>query len=60
MSERTPWPVMLRLAQSMGVAPHRFWRLSLREWRDLFAATTGALSPAAFADLLRRFPDHTP
>ena len=60
----TPWPAMLRLAAlRLGVAPHEFWRLSLREWRALTEPETGDAGPlgrAAFDALLADNPDDTP
>ena len=44
-----------RLAE---VPPHRFWRLSLREWRALTAPSGPApLSRAEFEALFREHPD---
>lgn len=52
------WPAALRLALRLGVPPHRFWRLSLPEWRALTAPEgPQPLSRAEFEALLRQHPD---
>lgn len=58
VSTEAVWPALLRRAVQMGIGPESFWRLSLKEWRDL----TGAGAPAVIArdrleDLIRRWPD---
>lgn len=54
----TDWPAALRLALSLGLPPHRFWRLSLREWRAITAPSGPApLSRAEFEALSRQHPD---
>jgi len=58
--ERTPWAVWLRCAMGLGVPPHRFWALSLREWRALTGASSlDALRIAELQGLMARFPDET-
>ncbi|MFZ2030042.1 MAG: phage tail assembly chaperone [Vitreimonas sp.] len=57
MSERTPWARMLSLGAQLGLAPHLFWRLSLREWRSLNAPPHQALNRAAFEALAATHPD---
>jgi len=56
----TPWPQLLRAAAGMGIAPHAFWRLSLKEWRALTGGEGEAMSRAVFDDLARRYPDGNP
>jgi uncharacterized phage protein (TIGR02216 family) len=52
------WPVLLRLALAMGIAPAAFWQLSWREWQMLTAAAGPApLARADFDALMARFPD---
>ena len=59
MPEPTPWAAWLRAAQSLGLSPHRFWRLAFREWRALTAPPSAeTLTRAAFDALQQRFPDH--
>lgn len=53
----TPWPALLRAAAGMGIAPHAFWRLSLKEWRALMGGEGEVMPRAAFDELARRFPD---
>lgn len=53
----TPWREMLALAMRLGVLPHAFWRLSLREWRALTATAGPAMSRQALAALVEQFPD---
>ena len=61
MIERTPWAAMLALAAAMRVAPHRFWRLGLKEWRALVAPQPAAtLYLMTFERLAARFPDKGP
>lgn len=55
----TDWGAMLRTALALGVQPHRFWRLSVREWRMLTQAPRAA-APLGRGDLERmteRWPD---
>ena len=48
------WPVMLRFAAvSLSIPPHRFWALSLREWRAL-AAPLAPSSASTAPEPLRR------
>lgn len=56
-AELTPWPAMLAAAMRLGVPPHAFWRLSLREWRALIEPGTRALPRAAFDAMAQMFPD---
>jgi uncharacterized phage protein (TIGR02216 family) len=57
-ADRTPWAELLAQAQSRGLDPAQFWRLSLKEWRALTApAARQQLTRAAFEELARRFPD---
>jgi uncharacterized phage protein (TIGR02216 family) len=58
-TEPTPWRVLIALAQSLGVAPAAFWRLSLREWRALTRPQNDRLSQAGLDHLMQQFPDHT-
>ncbi len=54
------WPAQLRLAAlGLHIPPHRFWALSLKEWRALTAPSPASapLSRDAFAALAARFPD---
>jgi uncharacterized phage protein (TIGR02216 family) len=61
MADPIPWGLWLRAALTIGVPPHRFWRLSLREWRALTAASAAEAMPrAAFEGLMARFPDDPP
>jgi uncharacterized phage protein (TIGR02216 family) len=53
----TPWPRLLRLAATLGIAPEAFWRLSLAEWRALTGEQSDALTRQAFEALAQRFPD---
>lgn len=59
-AESFDWPVLLRLAAlGLRIPPHRFWSLSLREWRAL-TAPPDAFAPLrrdAFEALAARFPD---
>lgn len=50
---------MLAAGASLGLPPHLFWRLSLREWRALTAPLhrADAMARAAFDALAQRFPD---
>jgi len=58
MSEASLWMRWLSIARDFGLAPHLFWRLSLREWRALVArAAPSLLSRAEFDALTARFPD---
>jgi hypothetical protein len=58
MSEPIPWSGWLRTAALLGVAPHNFWRLSLREWRALISENAlDALSRPQFEALAKEFPD---
>jgi uncharacterized phage protein (TIGR02216 family) len=57
MTERTPWAAMLATALRLGLPPHRFWRLSLREWRAFVASPADRLTRDAFNTLAERFPD---
>lgn len=59
MTERTRWAAMLAAALRLGVAPHRFWRLSLREWRAIAATHDVAMNAADLQALAARFPDRT-
>ena len=49
---RTPWDVMLRTALTLGLRPEGFWRLSLKEWRMLTAASESQ-QPMGRGDLER-------
>ncbi len=54
------WPAALRLAAlGLHLPPHRFWALSVKEWRALTAppAAAAPLSRDAFEALAARFPD---
>lgn len=57
--EPTPWRALMAAASELGVPPHLFWRLSLREWRALSAPVkrAEALSRATFESLSAQFPD---
>lgn len=57
MAEATPWPRLLALSQTFGVAPAAFWRLSLREWRALVSPANDMLTRVAFEALARLHPD---
>lgn len=57
MIEPTPWLRLLATSASVGVAPARFWRLSVKEWRALVATEHNGLTRSAFEALLQRFPD---
>jgi uncharacterized phage protein (TIGR02216 family) len=58
-SEPTPWRALIAAAVGLGIAPHQFWRLSLREWRALSASLsrTEALPRDSFEALSAQFPD---
>ena len=57
----TSWPIRLRHAVRLGIAPEAFWRLSWREWAALTATPAlTALDRAGLDDLMRQFPDKTP
>lgn len=59
MSEaRAPWRDWLREALKIGVSPHEFWRLSLREWRFAMDAPPQRLARDELVALMARFPDH--
>ncbi|HYD71991.1 MAG TPA: phage tail assembly chaperone [Candidatus Binatia bacterium] len=58
MTERTPWARLLALSLTLGVAPSKFWRLSLKEWRALVSPAHETLTRAAFDALASRFPDN--
>jgi len=53
------WAAMLRTALAMGVAPHRFWRLSMKEWRMLTAVNPGGapIGRGEVEALMRAWPD---
>jgi uncharacterized phage protein (TIGR02216 family) len=57
MSEPTPWTRMLSVGVRLGVSPHAFWRLSLREWRALSVSPDHALNRTAFEALAAAHPD---
>lgn len=57
MADRTPWPRLLAIALSVGVAPESFWRLSVKEWRALTVSADEGLTRQAFTTLAQRFPD---
>lgn len=58
MSEAIPWAHWLRLASWLGVAPHHFWRLSLRKWRALLGPHGGdVLRRQELSVLMDGFPD---
>ena len=59
MSAPTDWPGLMRLAAlRFGVPPHRFWRLSLAEWRAITQRdAASALSRAGFEALSALHPD---
>jgi hypothetical protein len=58
MADPIPWSSWLRLAAWLGVAPHNFWRLGLREWRALIGASEAqSMSRARFNALAQDFPD---
>lgn len=53
-----PFGDWLRLAVRMGIAPQRFWALSVREWRMLTASDApAALGRAELQELQARYPD---
>ena len=52
MTDGTPWGAMLQTAAALSVPPEAFWRLSLKEWRMLTAATASA-APMGRGDLER-------
>lgn len=55
---KIPWLSWLHIALRLGVPPHRFWRLSVVEWRAILNAADGAaLSHADLARLMGAFPD---
>lgn len=58
-AEATPWRALLAAANDLGVPPHLFWRLSLKEWRALSTSVTqiGPLTRLDFDHLIARFPD---
>jgi uncharacterized phage protein (TIGR02216 family) len=51
-----PWEDMLRAALAAGLPSEAFWRLSLREWRWI-AAASGGPEQQKFEVLMARFPD---
>jgi hypothetical protein len=57
MRDTTPWADWLRAGVAIGIAPSKFWALSLREWRALMGAPAATLSAADFAQLQEAFPD---
>lgn len=53
-----PWPEMMCAALRVGVPVHRFWQLSLREWRWLAdSARAQDLTPDDLTNLMKQFPD---
>jgi uncharacterized phage protein (TIGR02216 family) len=57
MTERTPWPRLVALAQGFCLPPSDFWRLSVREWRALVQQEQQKLSRAALEAMMQSFPD---
>ncbi|HVY87146.1 MAG TPA: phage tail assembly chaperone [Caulobacterales bacterium] len=56
--EGSLWSKWLQSALHLGIAPHAFWRLSVREWRMLSARKNEqCLDRAGFDALAARFPD---
>ncbi len=57
----TRWAQALCLAAKLGIAPHRFWQLSLVEWQALTreAPAVGdlALSRRDLIELMQHYPD---
>jgi hypothetical protein len=51
-----PWSDMLRAALAAGIPPHRFWRLSLREWHAL-SRGSDTLNRDWLTTLMNQFPD---
>ena len=51
------WNEMLRAAALMGIAPARFWKLSLREWRALMVHAGPALPRKEFDLMMKIRPD---
>jgi len=54
------WRAWLSHASALGIAPHSFWRLSLREWRVLVGSPASpSLDRATFEALGAQFPDQS-
>lgn len=52
------WAEALAGATRMGIPPHRFWQLSLAEWRALTRVTASRPIDRAALDALRQtYPD---
>jgi uncharacterized phage protein (TIGR02216 family) len=57
-NDRTPWAAWLRAGMAFGVPPHRFWAMSLKEWRALSGGGPAAGLPRSELEgLMSRFPD---
>lgn len=56
---KTPWSEMIRTAATLGVRPHEFWRLSLREWRMLTERPAGLrpMDRCDFDKMTEAWPD---
>lgn len=48
---------MMRAAAQIGIAPHRFWQLSLREWISLSGSSASCLLKGELAALMEKNPD---
>jgi uncharacterized phage protein (TIGR02216 family) len=51
-----PWSQLIVAASQIGLTPHLFWKLSVREWRALIGEGQ-ALDRVALSDLIKAFPD---
>ena len=52
-----PWAEMMQGALRLGLLPHAFWRLSLREWIWLTGEVSAAIPQDEFVSLQRKYPD---
>lgn len=55
----SPWGDMLASALALGVTPDVFWRLSVKEWRELTSADAAPLTRAELEALACAYPDRS-